>query len=437
MSRNSLCWKTEIWGLLLILLVSAGCASGDIGEPAAECTGDEDCAPEEFCNVVSGTCSRVVNPNNANNQPDIGDPGDLSNPNNQNNQSDMQQEPDLAPDMNDEPDMSTVTCDPECGPGQTCDPNGMCVDGCMPACETPEVCTAQGCRIPDCRAAGDACDLNKQDQGGFLCLSASGQGRCFARCDEAFSASTCSTGEYCLNVGSSASPVNVCIESDCADHPDCSQGSCVLFDNQFGACFESGPTGEGMSCVVSNNECEEGTLCRRLAPGSDNGICAKICDFWATSSDCPSGQACGIVYTSRTGLCTSDVTGPGTTQFSSCTSQGDFCGDGLLCLRGNATDNFCFGYCRPSGNDCTTQLPSGADAACNNAVFPGDDTIGICDPACDPAEMNPCGVGAVCVDNGFGDFICRSTCTPGNEVDDCCDGRTPCNYTCNSDMLCE
>lgn len=330
-----------------------------------------------------------------------------------------------------------MTCSPECASNQTCSPDGTCVDLCMPACEAPEVCTAQGCRIPDCAAENEICDLNRRIQGDFACLSQDGEGRCFKTCEDAFSPSDCGTARYCLNVSSGATPLNVCIDSECTTEADCGQDSCIPFDNGFGSCARAGQIAEGESCSVPTNMCEQGTICRRLASGNDSGVCSRICDFFATTSDCPAGQACGSLLSPRAGLCTTETTGPGTMAYDACSDPGQFCGDGLRCLGTSGGGDFCFPYCRPGEGDCDAILPDGSDGACANDFFPGISALGVCNPPCDPGETNACGVGAVCLDNGFGDNICRRTCSAGNEVEDCCNGSAPCGFECNADNLCE
>jgi len=104
-----------IWNLAFVALLAA-------------CGGDDFAGDDSFNHINTDG-------NNANNSQ-----------NSQNGGLDMSDEADMPVD---EPDMSPTTCEPACGPGETCDPGGQCVEACMPACEAPEVCTETGCRVPD------------------------------------------------------------------------------------------------------------------------------------------------------------------------------------------------------------------------------------------------------------------------------------------------
>lgn len=421
MNRNTRFLWMAMGLAAVFCFLQMSCASSE-AEP--ECTEDFECNFGETCNTELGVCEELRPSNNGN--PNNGNPNN-GNPNNGTPDSGNNGTPDAGnngtPDIgnNGTPDVgedtsNPNTCSPACGAGQHCE-NGSCVDD-----------TTTG----GCTQKGDTCDPQTSDQGSFWCVGdGNGGGTCLPKCTETFSAQGCATGEYCWNIGSQADPAPACIESDCQVDADCTNGACLNFDNQFGICITGGSTPEGQSCDpnASSNECATGTFCHTEPSGSNTGVCRGICDPWGAST-CPSGQACNL-FTNRDGLCSPKVENPENTQaYTQCTDSANLCTDGVPCVGFVDGTNGCMPYCRTGMNDCPPP-PSGSTGTvvCNNYVSPGDHTWGICLGAC--ASSADCSTGSTCQGG-----ICRTQCSTGNEVQDCCDGQTPCDWTCVNG-LCE
>jgi hypothetical protein len=426
--------------LLIIGLAAAGCASGGSSEP--ECKEDFECDFGEYCNNELGVCEASIrnNDNNGNNGglPDTGNNSNNSNPNNSNpnnsnpnnsnpnnsnpnNSSTPDTGPDAAPDTgfnNNTPDVNPNQCDPACDTDQTCD-NGVCVDD----------------QQATCSAKGEPCDPGVADQGNFWCAGdGDGGGECLPKCSETVTAQGCATGEYCWNIGDQSNPAPACIESQCDVHSDCDSNTCINFDNQFGLCSASGSVGEGQWCDPSaTNECQSGMFCREEPSGSGQGACRQLCDPWGTSSGCPSGQLCDL-FTSRDGICRTDVDATGNDPFYQCSTSGSMCDDGVLCLE-FSSDNFCVPYCRTGMNDCAGTSGGQFSEVCNNYVVAGERSWGLCLPACQ--SNADCCSDSFCPDHECQSGVCRNRCTQGNELQDCCGGTTPCDWTCNSSGFCE
>jgi hypothetical protein len=409
--------------------IATACATSTAGD--LPCESDEDCPVGTACDLEQNQCVRVrlssnADPNAAPGTNNNSSPFNNSSNNPLNNiNRDMGTDDDMGGDPS-MPDTEPVTCDPECGDDEVCD-RGTCVSACDPECEAPEVCTADGCQIPDCSAVGDPCDLDNPDQGDFACLEADGEGICLATCDAPFSAGDCPTGDYCWTLDE----MDVCVPKTCSDNGDCDQGSCIDFDNDFAICFEAGTLAEGAACDPDDNQCEEGTFCRET--GSGTGVCSRLCDQWSASPGCPAGEYCATQFTSRTALCTDNVDPAAPKDpFLVCSDPGQACDDAVSCFE-VGTQNGCLKYCRPGANDCQGVTDgTGSDTICDNYAFGGERSVGVCWPPCDPMDANPCGEG-VCVDE-----ICRTTCTPGNAVQDCCGGAPSCPFECNPNTnLCE
>ncbi|MFP4597599.1 MAG: hypothetical protein ACLFVJ_05065 [Persicimonas sp.] len=401
--RNQLLIFAALFALSLVLSACASSASED-----PECTSGADCELGEDCNVELGVCEQAVRGNNVGNN----NVGNNTSPNNNSADPDAggddpdadgtTPDPDTGADTGPTPDADeTGVCDPACGDGETCE-DGQCV----------------GLPEPTCTRKGDACDPAVVDQDTFWCAGdGEDGGECLPKCDESFTATGCALGEYCMNIGSQDQPALACIESQCSANSDCSSETCLDFDNEFGLCVASGSTPEGGSCNPSaENACAPDHYCREEPQDSGQGTCRQLCDPWASGAGCPSGQLCDL-FTSREGICVPDTT-TGFQPYDSCSDPGSMCDDGVICLEGSS-GGVCIGYCRAGMDDCGD---SPVPMQCNNYMVPGERAWGLCLATCPDYE---CGDGSVC-DNG----ICRQTCTEATVTQDCCNGSTPCDWSC-------
>jgi hypothetical protein len=377
MNRDAKSWLMVLGLMLSLSWMQVGCASSE-AEP--QCSSDQECAPTESCDTQAGVCqANIRNDNNTSND---------------------------LPDATIDP----LACDPACTTGERCD-NGTCVP------ETTD---------PTCTQKGESCDPAVGDQGSFWCAGdGDGDGECLPKCSNTISAEGCGVAEYCWNVGSQDDPAPACIDSDCQSNSDCPSGTCLNFDNQFGLCLPSGSTPAGQSCDPSaTNTCQPGLMCLSEPSGSTTGVCKSLCDMW-TAPSCAGGQLCDL-FTSREGVCTSDIDSSGSEPYMSCSTAGDVCDHGIPCIGFADGSNGCMPYCRPGMGDCPPA--GGAQVVCNNYVSPGQRTWGLC--------LGACSTSADCSGGPCQQGICRTTCTAGNEVQDCCGGDADCDWTCVAG-LCE
>lgn len=404
-------WATFV-GILLV-----GCATGDLGDDPGKCTTDAQCSPD-ICNVTTGQCAfRSVT--------DVGVP-DIT----QTTDTGMS-ESEVSTDSTTEPDASAV-CQPACAANETCQ-SAVCVSACSPGCEAPTTCTANGCQLPSCSAAGAACDPATAIQGAFVCADmGDGEGVCFVGCDDAFRAASCVSGSYCLELGETT-PVLGCAPSLCDTDADCGPDTCVRFDNDFGLCFAAGPVSEGATCS-SSQRCAQGLFCDYPTSTSTSGVCRDLCQPFTTGS-CGAGRFCGELVSAEQGLCTDVKSASGTHPFESCGPSGSWCADHIQCAS-FGTFSACLSYCRGGASDCDGVLSDGSNAVCDNYIYPGDRTIGACFAPCDPLDFDPCGPGAVCVEAGVDAGKCRVTCRVDSVAADCCGETTPCDFQCVNG-LCE
>jgi hypothetical protein len=173
------------------------------------------------------------------------------------------------------------------------------------------------------------------------------------------------------------------------------------------------------------NTCQPGLFCLSESSGSTQGTCTTLCDLF-TSPSCPNGKVCDL-FSSREGVCVSDIDPTGSEPYDSCSVSGNMCDHAVPCIGFVDGSNGCRAFCRPGSGDCGP-TPNGASVVCNNYVSPGQRTYGLClGPECSPGD---CGE-RQCVAG-----ICRRTCSPGSEVQDCCGGTTPCDWACVN-QLCE
>jgi len=321
--------------------------------------------------------------------------------------------------------IQTGVCDPACPDTQTCE-NGTCVPAtCNPGCEAGGTCTVNGCVYPQCQTEGATCDPSTTDQGNFYCLvnSVDNRAQCYSKCPVSNSAQGCSTGQRCLAPVQSNPSIQICLDSECSLDSDCNDGAdtgtCLKFENAWGFCEPDGAAGAGATCNPSADQwCQQGLVCDTPSGGS-TGTCEQVCDPW-TGAGCGVSEYCSL-YTTRSGVCTSDTDSQGFQAFEQCATPGDYCDDATVCL--NAGQNsFCFKYCRPGSNDCSFS----GSAACNNYIFPGDRAIGLCDLNC-TQDPSVCPTDWDCVNS-----VCRQRCTAATVVADCCGGNgANCNWQCS------
>lgn len=407
-----------MWRLIVSSLVLASCASGEAERPEQACQVDADCAPL-VCDLGTGKC--VSSQNNAQNSnlPDVAFP-DVGEENNTSNN--------VEPDMNLDMD---VACDPVCADNEVCQ-SGSCVSACMPSCVAPQICGAEGCVYPQCQAVGARCEPLGEQPDGFVCLVETGTsiGTCFETCESPLSASTCPNGSYCLGVGQG--DTSVCFESECGSNADCGAETCLIFDNGFGSCFGGGTLPEGTACDTRNNACAQGMFCVSNQATGTAGTCRRLCDPFA-GGECGAQQACGPFLTPRQAYCTTEITTVPRQAYQQCSPADAYCGDRTLCVEFEPNISACLPYCRPGESDCENLVPN-ETLLCNPYFAPQG--LGICLLACDPSVANDCGDGQVCVAQGPETGLCRISCTSGNEVQDCCNGVSPCTRECVNN-LCE
>lgn len=397
--------------ITVVVFGALGCAGGEELAPIGECESNVDCGANETCNLATNTCEPIRTENNGSNNTSPGNIASQDTGFNPGSDAGM-----TSPDMD-------QSCGDSCASDEVC-MAGECVSACPEGCPGNQMCTASGCVFPECTSAGDPCDSQMGDQGDFLCLSGEDEpGTCATTCSEPGTVDNCAQGEYCFSLNTEN--YAACLASDCRSTADCDAGdTCVDFGNEFGACIPPGQIAIGDSCSAGDS-CVAGAFCRIVDQNADTGVCAPLCDPWAATSDCPAGQSCGYFLTWRAGLCTDDVDPVATRPFERCSSAGSACNDGIRCLP-LPSENVCFQYCRPGGNDCVGILPDGTDGLCNNYAFYGNREIGLCVGAC--VSDGDCGTDGRC-DNQ----ICRTSCTVAA---DCCSDPTNCRAECVNG-LCE
>ncbi|MFU8802671.1 MAG: hypothetical protein ACNA8W_02580 [Bradymonadaceae bacterium] len=404
-------------GLFLI----AGCAGGD--EPLqGACRSDSDCGLGELCDLGVGTCGVArtqdtpTRPGNGDDiSPDLDAGSTEPNPPTEPTEPPDPTQPPASPDAGTppvDPGTSDSGLDPE--EDASDDEDG----GVVVVAET-------------CAAIGDACDPSVPRQGEFSCIDdGEGGGFCLASCERSAHADTCAAGFYCWDIGPDGAPLAVCLPGECQEHGDCSnQGNCIHFDNAYALCTETGTLAPGASCTIGGQaKCGQGSHCKRTSSGSNQGVCARLCNPWAPVYECPGLELCEPTWP-RTGLCTNDFELSAINPFDVCSSPGSMCDDAVQCFS-LGSSNHCLMYCRPDHDDCRwAPLPDGTPTVCDNHFFWGTSGLGMCWPGCN--QNADCGSGWVCRDS-----LCRQPCTTGDPVTDCCGGNASCRAQC-IDGLCE
>ncbi len=459
-----------VWILLFV-----GCAQGELEAPGADagqtmsgCEVDTDCPDGQRCNVLSDACVVLAQdmpedtgPSPQEDMPvdlsadadDGGEPVDMPVDLGVDDGGPMGCEPACGQDevceegicVPDEPVCEPACasnlvcvdgscelppekeCDPACAPNQRCE-DGVCVTPmCNPACEAPGMCVNGACEFPTCQNEGDPCDSVALEQGDFYCLveAASMRARCYKKCPQNESPRGCSVGQRCLAAVESSPNLTFCLDSICATNGDCTdgadRGTCVQLENDFGYCQTAGAVGVGGACnLESGPHCSQGLLCESTS-GGPQGLCRQSCRPWSSPTGCPGGQVCRL-FSNRTGTCTASTDTTGQRAFETCTTPDNWCADATRCVQGNP-NNICYRYCRPGQGDCV----GFGSVACDNYIFPGDRSLGICNADCTQFP-NFCGTNEDCMPDG----VCKRRCTQNNVVRDCCNGATPCAWECRA-----
>lgn len=293
--------------------------------------------------------------------------------------------------------------------GKVCQ-GGACADPvCDPPCEAGGVCTPGGCTYGSCVTEGQMCDASMTDQGDFLCLvDQRGSARCYTKCTESYAPAECADAQRCLPGVQSNPSLLFCVDSGCSTNAECNGGTCLRFENNYGVCEPGGAVAKGGVCnTATDTWCQQGLVCN-TPNGSTTGVCEQLCDPWAASTGCAANEHCSV-YTSRSGVCTTELDSTGTQPFEQCSTPGAYCDDATFCA-GNGSNNICYKFCRPGASDCNALAST---SACNDYVFAGDRSIGICDVDCS-LNTSVCGAGGDCVNK-----VCRRRCTAMNVVADC------------------
>ncbi|HXU64969.1 MAG TPA: hypothetical protein VN962_24895, partial [Polyangia bacterium] len=280
----------------------------------------------------------------------------------------------------------------ECSPGQVCDTVAHTCNACN---SDPECLVAYGnnhlCIAGSC--VSGTCHSTMDCGGGEICDSTT------HTCGACNSDSTC-LGAYgpqhlCIN--------NVCVPGQCRTSTDCPSGS--LCDTPTHTCH----------VCASDASCQSDS-----AYGVTTVCIAGACtagDCHSSSSECSTGQICGISHADTCGGCMTD---------SQCTSDPTY-GAGYICYQGLCQPGDCHGTSADcmglkTGQVCgaVTTNDCGAcssDSQCQSDPFYGSSRI------CQTASGlgNGTCVSAACSSSGAcganaGDFCCNNICTPGN----CC-----------------
>jgi len=330
----------------------------------------------------------------------------------------------------------------DCTPGLVCDVAthmcGACTTdpSCTAAYGSGQLCIGGTCVVGQCRTSPDCpggaicntsahtcgvCTLDSECVAGYgnnhLCIGgACVSGTCHATAD-------CGGGEICDGTTHTCSPCgsdnacvtaygpqhvcigNVCVAGNCHTSNDCTSGG-QLCDQPTHSCKGCG---SDASCQ-SDSTYGVTTVC--VAGGCVSGDCH------GPSSDCPSGQLCGISQTDTCGACVSDAQciadpsyGAGNICYQGICQLGDCHGTSSDCKAANA-GRICGAV---TANDCGS---CSGDAQCQADPVYGSATI--CETTTGQPKTGTC-ITAACSTSGpcaanTSDFCCNDICTAGN----CC-----------------
>jgi hypothetical protein len=265
------------------------------------------------------------------------------------------------------PGLCATLCDDfssgRCGDTEMCAPNfgqpgaiiaSVCADAsdvaaigdvCEPAigCEEGTVCTDELDEAFVCRA---------------ICDFSGGSARTFSNCDDATTCVSAGTGVlgYCAD---SCAPFPR--SAECGPSRSCqpTRTSTRGYSPDSGVCIrDRGFVGEDLEC--DGDVCADLAVCRGETRSSSEGTCHKLCDPFATESDCPDTQNCAFFpgLTSRgsaLAICVDVFDHAAATEFCEVPDALAGCGAGGGCLEGGDGAE-CMQPCRIDGDDCSTEL---------------------------------------------------------------------------------
>lgn len=328
-----------------------------------------------------------------------------------------------------------------CASGLVCDPNLFTCEACPAdaACVagygSGHLCIGGACVAGQCRTSSDCPGGAICDASSFTCGMCVSDGDCVAGYGNnhlciggacvsgtCHATSDCGGGEICDTAthtcGACASDA-ACIANYGPQHL-CVGNVCIP-----GSCRSSGDCAGGGLCDVPTHSCHvcaSDASCQADSTYGVTTVCvAGACvagDCHGPSSDCPTGQLCGVSAADTCGACQADA---------QCTSDPAY-GPGNICFEGICQ----VGNCHGTSSDCAganTGLICGAVAADNcgpcstDSQCQADPAYGsstICNTTTGQPASGTC-ISAVCAASGpcagnSGDFCCGNLCTGGN----CC-----------------
>ncbi|HVZ88106.1 MAG TPA: hypothetical protein VHG72_14130, partial [Polyangia bacterium] len=329
----------------------------------------------------------------------------------------------------------------DCTPGQVCDLSthqcGVCANdaACVSAYGGGHLCVGGACIAGQCRTSTDCSNGQVCDTSAFTCGACAGDTDCTTgyganhlciagQCVSGTCHTTtdCGGGEICdagTHTCTLCSSDSACLTAYGAQHV-CVGNVCVS-----GNCHASTNCTGGQLCDTATHFCQScasDTACQSDSAYGVTTVCVSgACtsgDCHGPSSDCPSGQLCGISQADTCGPCSTD---------GQCISDAAY-GAGNICYQGICQ----LGDCHGTSSDCTgtnAGLVCGAIAAndcgacSSDSQCQADPVYGsatICNTATGQTQTGKCVTAAcstsgACAANGA-DFCCNDICTPGN----CC-----------------
>jgi hypothetical protein len=346
------------------LCLTGSCVAGD-------CRQTSDCNPGKVCNVSSHLCGDCTDDNN---------------------------------------------CRANYGPNELC-VSGSCVPGqcrTSPDCPNGGICNTSAFTCGPCAIDNDCVNGYGNNH---LCIGgACVSGTCHSTTDcgggeicdgTTHTCGACSSDSACVTAyGTNHVCIgNVCVSGNCHTSTDCASSGKIC-DQPTHSCK---PCGSDGACQADSSYGVT-TICL-------SGACVSG-DCHGPSSDCPTGQLCGIAQPDTCGPCSTDTQctadmsyGPGNICYQGICQVGDCHGTSADC-KGTNVGRICGAV---TANDCG---PCSGDAQCQADPVYGSATI--CETTTGQAKTGTC-VSSACAASGpcaanTSDFCCNDVCTAGN----CC-----------------